>query len=222
VSAPAVYAAISAVQAELAKEGIAKGRRNQQQGFAFRGIDDVYSAIAALLPAHGLCIIPRIVSRETVERATRSGGAMFYVTVHAEFDFVSNKDGSKHTASTYGEASDSGDKATNKAMSAALKYAVLMTFTVPTEGDNDADAHTPPETVPTPELPQVDPADFLLRWQRMLEQAETLAALEKLRKDTTAEREAVYNLDAGAHARVQDEYKKRRAAVIAATAPQAG
>ena len=160
MTTPAVYAAISHVQAALAKEGIAKGRRNQQQGFAFRGIDEVYNAIASLLPQHGLVIAPRIVSRESVERATRNGGVMYYVTVEAEFDFVATADGSRHVVRTFGEASDSGDKATNKAMSAAMKYAVLMTFTVPTEGDNDADAHTPPESAPAAAAPRMTPAEW--------------------------------------------------------------
>ena len=137
-----VYNAIAAVQAKMAKEGIAKGRRNQQQGYAFRGIDDVYAALAPVLAEHGLCVIPRMIERIEVERKTAKGGLALYVTVHAEFDFVSAKDGSKHTASTYGEAMDTADKATNKAMSAAYKYAAFMTFAIPTEGDNDADAVT--------------------------------------------------------------------------------
>lgn len=37
---------------------------------------------------------------------------------------------------------DSGDKASNKAMSAAYKYAAIQTFCIPTEGDNDADSTT--------------------------------------------------------------------------------
>ena len=57
-------------------------------------------------------------------------------------NFVSTLDGSRHDATIYGEAMDSADKATNKAMSAAYKYAVLLTFCIPTEGDNDADAKT--------------------------------------------------------------------------------
>jgi hypothetical protein len=64
------------------------------------------------------------------------------VTVEAEFDFVCAEDGSKHTVKTFGEAMDSGDKATNKAMSAAYKYAAFQAFAIPTEGDNDADAQT--------------------------------------------------------------------------------
>lgn len=141
--AASVYAKIAAVQGELSKIGIAKNRRNSQgSGYNFRGIDDVYSALSPLLAQHGLVIVPRIVRREVVERSSRGGGALFYVTVHAEFDFISADDGSIHTAATFGEAMDSGDKATNKAMSAAYKYAAFMTFAIPTEGDNDADATT--------------------------------------------------------------------------------
>lgn len=138
----AVYKAIAAVQGELAKVGIAKANRNSQQGYNFRGIDDVYAALSPLLAKHGLCVIPRVIDRTMLEKTTSKGNPLFYVTVHAEFDFVSSEDGSKHTAATYGEAMDSGDKATNKAMSAAYKYAAFMTFAIPTEGDNDADATT--------------------------------------------------------------------------------
>lgn len=139
-----VYQAIAAVQAELAKTGIAKSRKNKQgEGYMFRGIDDVYAALAPLLAAHKLCVIPRVMQRDIAERQSMKGNPLFYVTVHAEFDFVSAEDGSKHTAATFGEAMDSGDKATNKAMSAAYKYAAFMTFAIPTEGDNDADATTP-------------------------------------------------------------------------------
>lgn len=138
-----VYQAINAVQADLARDGITKDKRNQQQGYNFRGIDDVYNALSPLLAKHGLCILPRILARECVERQTQKGGTLFYVTVEAEFDFVASEDGSKHTVRTYGEAMDSADKATNKAMSAAYKYAAFQAFAIPTEGDNDADAHTP-------------------------------------------------------------------------------
>jgi hypothetical protein len=62
------------------------------------------------------------------------------VTVKVEFHFVSvNDPSSKHVVVVFGEAMDSGDKATNKAMSAAYKYACLQVFCIPTEGDNDAD-----------------------------------------------------------------------------------
>lgn len=138
-----VYAKIAAVQSELAKVGISKSRRNQQgSGYNFRGIDEVYNTLSPIMADQGLCILPRILGRTLTERSAKSGGTLFYVVVEAEFDFVSTDDGSTHTVRTFGEAMDSGDKATNKAMSAAYKYAALMTFAIPTEGDNDADATT--------------------------------------------------------------------------------
>lgn len=138
-----VYQAINAVQRDLAVEGITKSRRNTQGiGYNFRGIDDVYNAVSPLLAKHGLCILPRVLSRECIERQSQKGGALFYVTIEAEFDFVSSEDGSKHTIKTFGEAMDSGDKATNKAMSAAYKYAAFQAFAIPTEGNPDSESET--------------------------------------------------------------------------------
>lgn len=138
-----VYKAINKVQRALSKTGISKDKTNHQgSGYKFRGIDDVFNALSPLLAEFGLCILPRMIERSCEERTSKSGGALFYVTVKAEFDFVCADDGSKHTVSTFGEAMDSGDKATNKAMSAAYKYAAIQAFAIPTEGDNDADSHT--------------------------------------------------------------------------------
>ena len=139
---PAVYRAIATVMADMAVEGISKDKRNSQQGYNFRGIDDVYNALAPILAKHGLIILPRVVSRECVERTTAKGGAIFYTTVQVEFTLVAAEDGSSHIVTTYGEAMDSADKSTNKAMSAAFKYAAMQAFCIPTEGDNDADATT--------------------------------------------------------------------------------
>jgi hypothetical protein len=138
-----VYQAINKVQADLARVGISKARTNSQgAGYKFRGIDDVFNALSPLLATHGLCILPRMLTRACEERMSKSGGNLFYVTVEAEFDMVAAEDGSKHTIRTFGEAMDSGDKATNKAMSAAYKYAAMQAFSIPTEGDNDTENHT--------------------------------------------------------------------------------
>lgn len=139
---PRVYSAICAVMAGIGKEGIAKGRKNTQQGYAFRGIDDVYNALSGLLASAKLVILPRVLSRNVTERETKNGGVLFYVTLEVAFDFVSAEDGSIHTSVASGEAMDSGDKATNKAMSAAYKYACMQVFCIPTEGNPDADQET--------------------------------------------------------------------------------
>ena len=171
-----VFQAINAVQMELAKIGITKDRRNAAQGYNFRGIDDVYNTISPLMAKYGLCVLPRMLSRECQERQTAKGGAMFYVVVAAEFDFVSADDASCHTVRTYGEAMDSGDKATNKAMSAAYKYAAFQTFAIPTEGDNDADAHSPEAgRAVTPSLPAFDAIGACLK----INETSTLEELQK-------------------------------------------
>lgn len=146
-----VYQCINQVQKAMNKTGIAKSRTAQQgASFKFRGIDDVYNALSPLLAEAGLCILPRMIARQCAERKSASDKALFYVTVEAEFDFVSAEDGTRHTIRTFGEAMDSGDKATNKAMSAAYKYAAFQAFAIPTEGDNDPDAtvHEVARTLP--------------------------------------------------------------------------
>jgi hypothetical protein len=143
MSAPQVYSSINAVAAKLGAEGISKDRKNQQQGFNYRGIEDVYAALSVALAEYQLVIIPRVISRTCVEREAKNGGALFNVTVHTEFDVVSATDGSRHMASTFGEAMDSADKATNKAMSVAYKMMAFQLFCIPVEGqDMDPDATT--------------------------------------------------------------------------------
>ncbi len=143
-----VYQLIAAVSAEIAQTGISKGRENKAQGYSFRGIDDVYNCLAPILAKHGLVILPSMVGRNCTERTTQKGGVLFYTTVDAEFVFVSAHDGSRHVVKTYGEAMDSGDKSTNKAMSAAYKYAAMQTFCIPTEGDHDSETQTHEDIVP--------------------------------------------------------------------------
>ena len=139
-----VYKAIASIIGEMSQEGIGKNSQNKQQGFKFRGIDAVYNALAPKLAKYQLMILPRILSRDVTEKQTRNGGTLFYVVCDCEFDFVCAIDGSKHTVKTFGEAMDSGDKATNKAMSIALKYAAFQTFFIPTEAttqDPDGETH---------------------------------------------------------------------------------
>jgi len=191
-----VYKSINLVQQEMAQHGISKNRKNEQQGYKFRGIDDVYNSLSPLLAKHGLCILPRMLNRTCTERVNAKGNTLFYVIVEAEFDFVASEDGSKHVVKTYGEAMDSGDKATNKAMSAAYKYACMQAFAIPTEGDNDADATTH-ET-------KIDPAPFV----RQLLAADSLDGLKSIYA-------AAYKQHQGTDAMTQiEEAKNKRKAQL--------
>jgi hypothetical protein len=154
----AVYKAIGAVSQDLSAQGISKARNNAAQGYKFRGIDDVLNALSGALVKAGLVILPRCTEREVVERTTGNGKALFYVTCKVEFDLVSTEDGSKHTVCTYGEAMDSADKATNKAMSAAYKYLALLVFCIPTEASPETDADFSTHEIAQKKTAAIDPA----------------------------------------------------------------
>ena len=142
-----VYAAINAVMRDVG--AISKNRRNPDQNYQFRGIDDVYNALQPAMIEHGLFIVPNVIDCERIEYATRSGGQLHCVILTVRHDFTA-LDGSSIPCITVGEAFDTSDKATNKAMSAAMKYACLEVFCIPTEGDHDTENHSH-EAVTVPE-----------------------------------------------------------------------
>jgi len=128
----------------LSKIGISKDKTNQQQGFKYRGVDDVMNELSALLPKHGLLILPRVTKYSSVERVSAKGNPLFYTILEVEYDFIGTEDGSKHVVGPMiGEAMDSADKSANKAMAIAYKYACFQAFCIPTEAvkDPDADIH---------------------------------------------------------------------------------
>lgn len=138
-----VYESINAIAAALGKSGISKDRQGTGNfSYKFRGIDDVYAALSPLLAEHKLCILPNVLERTCDVHTSSKGTTLFYVNLKVKFDIVSAIDGSVHSIVTMGEAMDTGDKATNKAMSTAYKYAAFMTFCIPTEGDNDTENTT--------------------------------------------------------------------------------
>ena len=137
-----VYKAIAGITADLAKVGIAKSDTNKFDNYKYRGIDSVYNALAPLLAKHGLCVLPRVLDRESAERSSAKGGVLFHTTLTVEFDLVAAEDGSKHVIRAIGEGMDRGDKSINKAMTAAYKYAMFELFCIPTEGeDADSESH---------------------------------------------------------------------------------
>ena len=137
---PAIYKAIIGVMAEI--NAIGKDRKNQQQGFAYRGIDDVMNELHAALTKNKVFFVPEVLNEERSTGKTRNGGDLFYTRLKIRFTFYTD-DGSSVSAVVIGEAMDSGDKASNKALSIGLKYAMLQVFCIPTEDEKDPDAQSP-------------------------------------------------------------------------------
>lgn len=122
-------------------DAISKDRRNQQQGFNFRGIDDVYNALHPLLAKHGVFSTTEVLSERSEERQTAKGGTLIYRILTVKFTFYA-ADGSHVESVMIGEGMDSGDKASNKAMAIAHKYALLQLLAIPTEDAKDPDAES--------------------------------------------------------------------------------
>lgn len=145
--APAIYRAIAGVIADVGSVG--KDKVNKQQGFKFRSIDDVYNALHPALAKNKVFIVPDILeqTREIVE--TKSGTKMTMVICKIKYTFFA-EDGSHIESIIIGEALDTGDKATNKAMAIAYKYACFQVFCIPTEEMTDPDAESPEVKAATP------------------------------------------------------------------------
>ena len=136
-----VYQGIHQVMAAFSEKGIAKDSKNESQGFKFRGIDAVLNRLSHHLVEANLVIIPQVLSRDVNERTNSRGNALFYVTLTVAYTIKSAVDGSETTVVTVGEAMDSGDKATNKALSIAYKYMAFQLFSIPIDEDPDRQTH---------------------------------------------------------------------------------
>lgn len=127
---PMIYKAISAVMEDVGAVG--KDSVNKQQGFKFRGIDAVMNALNPALVKNKVFVIPEVLEQHREERTTSKSALLIYSICKVKYTFFTT-DGSSVCATVIGEGMDSGDKATNKAMSIAFKYACFQVFCIPTE-----------------------------------------------------------------------------------------
>lgn len=139
-------------------EGIKKEK--QAQGYKFRGIDQVLNFLNPILARHQLALVPFAVRDEVViERQTKSGSAMYFARAKVNFR-LHHACGDSLQVEVWSEASDVSDKALNKVMSVAWKYAAIQTFCIPLEDVQDENPDKPemePTRQPTPEAPPRSP-----------------------------------------------------------------
>ena len=151
---------------------IGKDKKNAQQGFMYRGIDQVYNALNPVMAELGIFFTPEIIDQKREERTTKNGSVLTYTVLTIRYT-VYAPDGSNISMTVIGEGMDSGDKSTNKAMSTAMKYAMFQLLCIPTEEmkDPDADCYTDiqprgtkqtktkeAKQEPAPEAPKAAPA----------------------------------------------------------------
>ena len=145
---PQIYAAMIAVLQDIK----AIGKDKQTTGFAtfkYRGIDDVYNTLNPILAQHGVFVVPDLLEMTREERVGEKKDKYgnteqkmtAFVVAKVKYTFYA-ADGSSVSCVVAGEGMDSGDKATPKALSIAMKYALFQTFCIPTEEMADPDAET--------------------------------------------------------------------------------
>lgn len=131
--------AINAVMSDIGVIG--KNSKNQTQGFMYRGVDAVMNALQPAMIKHSIFVVPEVLEQTREERTNAKGTTLLYSILKIKFTFFAD-DGSNISAVVIGEGMDSGDKASNKAMSVAFKYACFQVFCIPTEEMKDPDAES--------------------------------------------------------------------------------
>lgn len=168
--------------AKVMAEVGAIGKKTKAPGlnYAFRGIDAVVAEVQPLFAAHGIVMCSRVTKAERDTYETAKGSRMISVRLTVEHDFWCAEDGSKVTCVTIGEAMDTSDKASNKAMTAAEKYALTQTLKIPTyetERDVEQANHQIPSTQSAPQSKAYQPPNAI---EVKLREAQTQADLDAL------------------------------------------
>jgi len=145
-----IHKRIIAIMREI--PAVPKDSKNAQQGYFFRGIDQVYNMVHSIMARHGVFMRCEVLSDSQSERPAKSGGVIITEAARLRYHFVAD-DGSSISTEVLAYGMDSGDKAANKAMSAGQKYAILQTLLVPTDEPKDPENDNPEPA------PQAKPSD---------------------------------------------------------------
>ena len=209
-----IYEALNSIMSAI--DPIAKNKRNTQQNYNFRGVDDVYAVLNPMLVANKVIIVPQMISHQLTQFESKSGGALFRAIVEVNYTLVHAEDNSSIGVVVFGEGMDSGDKATPKAFSVAYKYMAFQLFCIPVDTGTDVenDHH---EVTPAPNKPATPKANEPEKW------------LNKLNKDGSMTPEwsnMLKGIEMGtvksiAHLRQFYKIAKKEAAEIETLIPQA-
>lgn len=145
---PLIYKALSDIQGRIG--AIGKNKKSPGVTYAYRGVDDVMNELHPILAEVGVTIVPDVVEQHRENRTTLKGNPIIYSIMKVKFHFFA-VDGSEVVATVIGEGMDTSDKASNKAMAVAYKYACFQVFCIPTEemAKADPDGYMTDATLPT-------------------------------------------------------------------------
>jgi len=141
-----VHVALSKVMRDV--QAVGKTGRNETQNYSFRGIDAVLNAVGPALREHGIVMLPRVIASKYATFNTSGGAFMHEAILEMEYTFI-GPGGDRLVCTAMGESADSGDKATAKAQSVALRTALIAALCIPTD-EPDPDTSSYVRTAPPP------------------------------------------------------------------------
>ena len=125
-----IYKLLPKVTSEIG--AIRKEQKNSHQRYRYRGIDDALNQVSPVLAKHGVCTEVQVTKHKVV-RHEGSSKPVYQATLLLQISFIA-PDGSRTTSRAAGEGmSHADDKATSKAMSAAMKYVLFFALMIPVE-----------------------------------------------------------------------------------------
>jgi hypothetical protein len=171
-------------------------KTGQMQGvarYSYAKEGDFIAAVRPLMETHGVTIRPvaqQVITNETFQR--KSGGDAYRVVILVTFEFL-HSSGDAKQVQAFGEGQDSGDKAFNKAMTGAMKYALRQTFCVETGDDPDDTPSAEQERAPVKATPR--PAGDNLA--RRAKAAQALASCSTMTAFTSITKQIADDVKAG-------------------------
>jgi hypothetical protein len=121
---------------------IEKTGTNASQGYKYVQAAAVADKIRNEFAERGLTMIPENI--EVTESGLTPSGKQALVTLRITWKITDSESGEFVTFQSVGSGSDSTDKAVYKAMTGALKYALLLGFLIPTGDDPENEKATDP------------------------------------------------------------------------------
>lgn len=134
---------------------IKKTGKNQQQGYGFIEQSEVMAELRPQLVKWGVVIQPETVSRTTDKFQNSKGTTFVHANVVSRYTVINADNPEERFVSEWdaGEAMDTSDKATNKAVTASQKTYLMKLFNISDKDDADKDspeAQPPKNKVPKP------------------------------------------------------------------------
>ncbi len=110
---------------------------NQGHQFKFVSSSQTLGTIRGKLDELGLLLIPRVVSHEVRDHATKKGGHEYFTNIVINFTWVNSENPDETIECGWiGQGLDSGEKGVGKALTYAEKYFILKFFNIATDKDD--------------------------------------------------------------------------------------